>query len=146
MPDQRYASSRTALGQREGRPPAGEDGLWACRRWSCVLLLAFSALFLAGCVTPAPLKGRADLLAFLADGRTPRQEVLLALGQPSGRFEGERILTYRLAYEPRNQGYWVVEREVQPTGWPTWYVAKYSLVLVFDASGILQRHSLVEVN
>ena len=103
-------------------------------------------LTLVGCATAPPLKGRADLLDFLADGKTSREEVALKLGQPSGKFERENILTYRLGFEPKNKGYYVVEREAQPGGWPTWVRAKYSLVLVFDDAGVLRKHSLVEVN
>jgi hypothetical protein len=103
-------------------------------------------LTLAGCATAPPLKGRADLLDFLADGKTAREEVVLKLGQPSGKFERENIITYRLGFEPKNNGYYVVEREVQPDGWPMWVRAKYSLVLVFDDAGVLRKHSLVEVN
>ena len=104
------------------------------------------ALVFTGCATTAPLKGRADLLDFLADGRTAREEVVLKLGQPSGRFERENIITYRLGFEPKNKGYYDVERDVQPDGWPMWVRAKYSLVLVFDEAGMLRKHSLVEVN
>lgn len=92
------------------------------------------------------LVGCADLLDFLADGKTPREEVALKLGQPSGKFERENILTYRLGFEPKNKGYYVVERETQPDGWPTWLRAKYSLVLVFDDAGVLRKHPLVEAN
>ena len=109
--------------------------------------LAFLAAFaLAGCATPPPLKGSPDLLNFLSDGKTAREEVIITLGQPSGRFEAEKILTYRLGYEPQNKGYAVVEREATGCGWPTWMAAKFSLVLVFDDAGILRKHSLVKVN
>ena len=105
------------------------------------------ALTLAGCATtPPPLKGNPDLLNFLSDGKTTRTEAITTLGQPSGRFESDKILTYRLGHEPKNNGYTVVEREVTTSGWPTWTAAKFSLVLVFDDTGILQRHSLVKVN
>jgi len=100
---------------------------------------------LAGCAT-TPVKGRADLLEFLADGTTTRETVVLRLGQPSGRFEHERILTYRLGYDENTKHYWLVERENDPAGWPTWVLARYSLVLVFDEQGVLRRHSQVEVN
>jgi len=109
------------------------------------LALAF-ALNLVGCASTQPLKGRADLLDFLADGKTTCEEVVLRLGQPSGKFEREHILTYRLGFEPKNKGYYVVEREAGPSGWPTWVHARYSLVLVFDETGVLRRQSLVEVN
>lgn len=104
-------------------------------------------LTLVGCATTLPLKGRGDLLTFLADGKTTRAEVLTTLGQPSGRFENDKILTYRLGFEPTNNGYYVVERETDPsTGWSQWTLAKYSLVLCFDDAGVLRKHSLVEVN
>ena len=109
-----------------------------------VLALAFSLL---GCATtPPPLKGSPDLLNFLSDGKTTKTEAIMALGQPAGRFESEHILTYRLGVEPRNNGYFLVERETTTSGWPTWTAAKFSLVLVFDDAGILQKHSLVKVN
>ena len=109
--------------------------------------MLFAVALLAGCATtPPPLKGRADLLNFLADGKTEKEEVLTTLGQPSGRFETEQILTYRLGFEPKNNGYYVVERETTTSGWPTWTTAKFSLVLVFDETGILSKHTLVKVN
>lgn len=104
-------------------------------------------LTLVGCATALPLKGRADLLNFLADGKTTRADVITTLGQPSGRFENDKILTYRLGFESENNGYYLVERETDPSrGWPTWRLAKYSLVLCFDDAGVLRKHSLVEVN
>ena len=101
---------------------------------------------LAGCATTPPVKGRVDLLEFLADGTTTRETVLLQLGQPSGRFEHEKILTYRLGYDEKTKHYWLVERENDAAGWSTWLRAQYSLVLVFDEQGVLRRHSRVEVN
>ena len=114
---------------------------------SKLLLVLTLALALVGCATtPPPLKGSPELLSFLADGKTTRTEAIMTLGQPSGRFESEKILTYRLGFEPRNSGYYVVERETTANGWPTWTAAKFSLVLVFDDAGILLKHSLVKVN
>jgi hypothetical protein len=102
---------------------------------------------LAGCATQ-PLKGRADLLDFLADGKTTREEVITALGQPSGRFEKDRILTYRLGFQSETKSFYIVERESSPSirGWATWMNANYSLVLIFDDTGILKKHSLDKVN
>ena len=103
-------------------------------------------LLVVGCAATS-LKGNPDLLAFLIDGRTTRAEVLNTLGEPSGHFEKDRILTYRLGFEPENKGYYVVEREIwRYSDWPTWLQAKYSLVLEFDNAGVLQRQSLVRVN
>jgi hypothetical protein len=109
------------------------------------LVLAL-ALTLVGCATPPPpLKGSPDLLNFLSDGKTVRTEAITTLGQPSGRFESEKILTYRLGYEPENKGYFIVDREAGEFGWATWAHVKYSLVLVFDESGVLRTHSVVEI-
>ena len=111
-----------------------------------ILIILPAALSLVGCATAPPVKGRPDLLNFLTDGRTRKAEVLTTLGQPSGRFESQKILTYRLEYEPKDKGYYVVEREPTPSGWPMWTRTQYSLVLVFDDAGVLQKHSLVKVN
>ncbi len=111
------------------------------------LVAPILGLLLLGCATtPPPLRGSPDLLKFVVDGKATREEALTALGQPSGVFESERILTYRLGFEPRNNGYFVVERETRNTGWPVWKHASFSLVLVFDETGMLKRHSLVRVN
>ncbi|MBN2514110.1 MAG: hypothetical protein JXB18_14320 [Sedimentisphaerales bacterium] len=113
-----------------------------------VLMVIFT---LVGCATTGsltvPQKGSSDLLNFLIDGKTTRADVVMTLGQPSGRFEKDKILTYRLGFESKNNCYYLVEREV-PTNanWSTWRQAKYSLVLMFDEYGVLLKHSLVEVN
>lgn len=112
-----------------------------------ILLVLVAAFALAGCATTPPLlNGSPDLLNFLSDGKTTRTETIITLGQPSGQFESEKILTYRLGFEPRNRSYYVVERETTANGWPTWTAARFSLVLVFDDAGILRKHSLVKVN
>lgn len=104
------------------------------------------ALALAGCATAPSFESRADLLDFLVDGQTTREEAVLKLGHPSGKFERENILTYRLGFEPKSKGYYIVERKVQADGWPVWWDVRYSLVLVFDDGGVLRRHALVEVH
>jgi len=127
----------TALGTRNAN---------ILRAYAPLLAAVLLAFTLVGCATAPPLTGRHDLLDFLTDGKTTREDVVLQLGQPSGRFEHEHILTYRLGFEPKNKVYYVVEREAGPAGWPTWVFARYSLVLVFAENGVLQKHSLVEVN
>jgi hypothetical protein len=113
------------------------------RQFPC---LGLAALMLVGCGAPTPPKGRPDLLDFLVDGQTRKPQVIARLGPPSGTFDRGRCLTYRVGYESENQGYHIVNREAGDSGWPTWLKAKYSLVLVFDNSGRLQRHNLLEVN
>ena len=103
-----------------------------------VLMLVLG--FLVGCAT-TPIPGAShDLLKFLQVGQTTRQEVLLKLGQPSASFEQERILTYRIG-EDAKQGYYLII----PNAKMQWQGVHYSLVLVFDSSGVLQRHNLVAV-
>jgi hypothetical protein len=110
------------------------------------LLLLILLLSATSCVTSPNSKGEPELLNFLEDGKTTKQETLLKLGQPSGNFESETALTYRLGFNPNNQGYYIMDRKVNPSGWPVWYGVKFSLVLVFDETGVLRKHALVEVN
>jgi len=104
---------------------------------------------LAGC-TP-PLLRQAELaeiqvewLAFLNDGKTTREDVLLRLGTPSAQLEGERILTY--AFSRDAGGAWgpVARRWGRAQKAPIFSERHIgSLVLVFAADGRLVRHSLV---
>ena len=98
----------------------------------CIVVLC---LALAACAS-APT-GRKDLLDFLNDGVTRREDVHLNLGEPSARYEGSRIFAYRLVKD--EAGYVIVGRR------DTWYGVQYNLMLVFDGEGVLRRHSLVEI-
>lgn len=109
-------------------------GRWRLRLAAIVL----GAVCLAGCATPVIYGADPRLLEFLQDGTSTRDEIMLALGQPSATFQQERVLTYRLG-EDAKQGYFIV----QPGS--SWLRARYSLVLVLDAGGTLQKHSLVPV-
>jgi hypothetical protein len=86
-------------------------------------------------------------LAFLVDGKTTREDVLLTLGVPSAQFEGEHILTYLLFADSRTKEMRVLPREVVANlADPRWMKTTSdlcNLVLVFGADGVLQRHSLV---
>lgn len=96
------------------------------------ILLAFCS-----CATTNSLSNKA-LLDFLEDGRTPKEMVFLKLGQPTGTYNGERIVTYKLGGD-KEKGYFLLDRV---SGWVD---SKYSLVLVFDDNLILKQHSLVQV-
>jgi len=100
-----------------------------------VCLLAILAS--VGCATPQQ-HGNPALLDFINDGETSRTNVILSLGQPSATFEDEHILTYRISGS-REKGYFVRDAP------GTWYETSFSLVLVFDADGTLQSHSMVKV-
>jgi len=108
------------------------------RCWRIVMLVLLAGL-LAGCATTATLPADPHLLDFLRDGQSTKETVVLKLGQPSTVLESGRILTYRVGQE-KDRGYFV--REASATNW---FELKFSLVLVFDPSEVLERHSLVEV-
>jgi hypothetical protein len=93
---------------------------------------------LAACSTP-PLRGEPGLLDFLADGATPRSEVVARLGQPTRCLRSGEICTYRVSHDEAGQ---YVKLEV---GGSNWMDTDGSLVLVFDADGVLQRHAIVRV-
>lgn len=99
-----------------------------------VVMLLLGTLVTA-CTTP-PL-GRADLLGFIHDGRTSREETYLHLGEPSALYEGERIMSFRLGRD--EGGYFVVGKATGFAGVTT------SLIMVFDEKGVLRRHALVQV-
>lgn len=138
------------------QPPASRSVLPGQR-----LSLRCGGLFLAlamlvGCTPPLlrqahPAELQAEWLAFLVDGKTTREEVLLRLGTPSAHFEGERILTY--AFSRSSTGGWVREGKSKAGGTtlvrddsfaPAYRSYRVSnLVLAFAADGRLARHSLV---
>lgn len=106
-----------------------------------VIVAAICWVFLfGGCATVRVPGADPKLLEFLQPGSTTRQQVIVKLGQPSAAFELESILTYRIG-EDEEQGYYIVT----PKALLQWQETRYSLVLVFDENGILQKKSLVDV-
>ena len=113
-----------------------------------VLLLAL-LVWLAIAPEPADGADAKDVmrrLDFLVRGVTTREDALLRLGLPSAWFEGERILTFRLA--THKQKVLLMPREMAPEDprflnwdedWPG-----FSLVLVFDNAGVLRDYRVVE--
>jgi hypothetical protein len=104
---------------------------------------------LAACTPPrlrqaAPAELQVEWLAFLSDGKTTREEVLLRLGTPNAHLEGERILTYAFsrnaagAWGPVGRSWGRAQKEPVYSDQPI-----HSLVLVFATDGRLVRHSLV---
>ena len=110
-------------------------------RFLSVFGLTVSMAWLAvGCATVTIPGASPTLLSFLADGLTTRQEVIVTLGQPSGSFERESILTYRVGHHSK-QGYFLIT----PMLLGQWETTRYSLVLLFDENGVLKQHRLVPV-
>jgi hypothetical protein len=104
---------------------------------------------LCGCATQAPpakvTEIEAQHLGFVRDGVTSREQALLQLGLPSGQFEGERIMTWRLCYNGEVLFPIAAERAPDDPRYTMWRVPAYNLVLVFDARNLVQRHSFIEV-
>jgi len=108
------------------------------------------ALLNVGCATPRikPIDKMdfSDRLSFLINGVTTREEVLLKLGEPSGRFEGERILTYMLSID-NNKKLRVLPRQLAINYYdPRLYALNSmvcSLVLVFKENNILEKSELI---
>ncbi len=99
------------------------------------LLLALTTLCILACSTN-PI-GRGDLLDFLKDGVTTKEEVILKLGDPKAMYEGSRIITYRLF---RDNGGWVQHDPARSARG-----VLVNLVVVFDSQGVMKRHSVVEI-
>ena len=104
-----------------------------------LFFIIITAIF-AGCAYERPTPPDESIIEFLEDGLTTKKEAILELGYPSGKFEGERILTYRLSYSSEQK--WRVREKVDPYDWQ---LVKYSLVLVFDDNNVLEKHSLVPI-
>lgn len=101
------------------------------------MLACIAVALLVACTSP-PQQGQSDLLDFLQDGNTRREEVQMRLGEPNAMYEGNRIVAYRLR---RDQAGYVLVK-----GGSDWQEVRYNLMLAFDAQGVLRRHTLVEVN
>ncbi len=108
------------------------------------LICAVMALFVVSCATTALMLPQIEKkwLGFLKPGETPREEVLLRLGVPTSKFEGERILTYRMNFE---EG-----RGLVPAGSPLrgphviTLPGAYHLILVFDEKALLTKYKLLK--
>lgn len=102
----------------------------------------FILLLLIGLVTACAAKpmGRSNLLSFIEDGKTTREQTFLNLGEPSATFDGGRILCFRLGQDAG--GYFVVLAGGDAT---RFMGINNSLVMIFDERGLLSRHALVQV-
>lgn len=112
-------------------------------------LLATACAFVAGCSPVGPVHDpelEAATLPWIIDGVTTKEEALLTLGAPSARFQGETILTWRLGRNADGElKVFAPEVNARDPGVRIWDVAQFSLVLVFDDSGVLARHRLLRI-
>lgn len=91
-------------------------------------------------------------LPFIENGKTTKEEIVLILGEPSGQFEGGRILTYTMSFSEKNgfrvnyektfiyHGLWTQILELSVSK------AEYNLILVFNENNILSKHNLLKVS
>ena len=108
-------------------------------RFGTALTVSFLAgLLLCGCASTEKSTAGPDVLSFLQNGHTSREEIIRQLGFPSRTIQNERFLFYRVGHD--SGGYFV--GELNHRGWAD---ARYSLVLVFDDAGVLKEHSMVSV-
>lgn len=115
-----------------------------------LIMLAMAIVLLAtGCATPhvqpadPQLLFKSELLAFIQDGVTTREEVVVNLGIPSAQFEGEKILIYQLYADQAGKWHLVASQISNINGFKVSQKGKSSLVLVFGDDGVLRKHSLV---
>ena len=113
-------------------------------------LIIIISLTLVGCATPevtqlpAVPMIEAEIADYTVNGITTREEVLLKFGTPSAHFENKRILTYQFRIDQNGQAvlFWPRKSEIHPA-FTNWNKEVYSLVLVFDQNGILEKHQLI---
>jgi hypothetical protein len=121
------------------------------------LPLAIAVLALGACRVADTPRSDGELLARIEPpleiGRTTRQAALLRFGLPAERFEGDRILCWRLAVrsgEPQPISLyvtpWYATPEARPLTMtkvdPRFHIESgdlVSLVLVFDEAGVLRK-------
>lgn len=117
----------------------------------CVLIVTAMSLMIlaAGCATPKiqpadpQLLFKSDLLSFVRDDVTTREEVVLKLGTPSAQIEGDKILMYQLKVDEDGKWHLVAPQWNTYIGLRTWDPGTCSLVLIFGYDGVLHKHSLV---
>ena len=114
------------------------------------LLALFASIACAGCYVyspprvPKPAAVHQQLGEILEDGATERRDVLLRLGMPTFRFEGDRILGYRVTTDRAGR---VVTVAPDLDLWHGLHLEhawklEYGITLVFDESDVLERHAI----
>ena len=123
-----------------------------------LIICAFTIGVLCGCVTNRFEVSSTDyqgILSFIQDGNTTRAEILQRLGEPSKTYLPEhKVLVYFLyqkAVHPEqrsnelSRGSTPEDSEAIVATEPGDDSAKYHLVVSFDETDVLKRHSLIRV-
>jgi hypothetical protein len=95
--------------------------------------------------TDLNILGKSEL-GFLAVGETTREQVLLRMGNPSSRFEEDRILIYQVRFRGDGKVDIYSPKSIGSSGFREWEPGTSSLVLVFGTDTILFKIGLVESN
>jgi hypothetical protein len=117
--------------------------------FNCAIVSAVALL--SGCAaapTPAPLVD----LAFIQDGVTSTDLAIRKLGAPTSQLaasSGGKVLMFRIGQDAEGlhaQWYTYTKSDWYDflDRWAA-YDVRYSLVLVFDQRGVLERHALVKL-
>ena len=76
---------------------------------------------------------------------TSRDDLLLQFGAPSASFEGGRILAWRFVEQEDRAVPAALESGAEFGQSAAWSRSRFSLVVVFDARGVVHRHALIAV-
>lgn len=118
----------------------------SAKAWRVALVAAVAC---AACrtppVTPLPWEELTARLPILGIEGASRADLLLRLGPPSAAFEGERVLAWRLDLDDRELRPTALRVRSEEGAGRSWEAADYSLVVVFDEAGVVQRSAAISV-
>lgn len=103
-----------------------------------IVLWGALALACARPITPEAPQLVGEKFPLIVDGKTSKEEILSRLGKPSNRYETGRIITYEMCDDFHQPGRLRQENTRIRCG-----LSRYSLILVFGPSDLVERHSLV---
>lgn len=98
----------------------------------------FLALLLTGCASILPREAiEQQAFSWVDPGRTTRSDVIFALGMPRSAFEQDTIFVYGVSCPSG------AECRTVPWRGLVGGDVRYQLVLIFDATGLLERRELL---
>jgi hypothetical protein len=102
--------------------------------WGLAGLVLVALMGCLSIVKPMGDETASQWIPFIRDGTTTLEEVRNRMGEPSDTYEDGRVLIYWMCEEGKR----LRSGKDCKTG------HTFNLVLVFEADGVLERHSLVE--
>jgi len=114
-----------------------------------------AAIMIAGCSTVTQLEPQlvSEMLPFIRDGKTSKEEIPSRLGVPDHRYEGGKILTYKMCEDISPEGLLRLSN-TRPTDEKGEVILgalncspehTENLILLFGPDDLVERHSLVLV-